>query len=92
MDFSPLFKHQRKQLKIIYVEINGEEIFEDTKDYLKGKCGGVPGGLLVRIQGFHCCGPGVIPGWETDSESWAAWQNKKRTEENVASCFQIFKE
>ena len=72
MDFSPLFKNQRKQLKIIYVEIKEEENFSDTKEDLKENCGGVPGGLLVRIQGFHCCGPGLIPGWETDSESWAA--------------------
>ena len=50
-------------------------------DYLKEKCGGVPGGLLVRIQGFHCCGPGLIPGWETDSKSWAAQRNKKTTKE-----------
>ena len=25
-----------------------------------------PGGLVVRILGFHCCGPGSIPGWETE--------------------------
>ena len=23
---------------------------------------GFPGGLVVRIPGFHCCGPGSIPG------------------------------
>ena len=25
-----------------------------------------PGGLVVRILGFHCYGPGSIPGWGTD--------------------------
>ena len=25
-----------------------------------------PGGLLVRILGFHCRGPGSIPGQETE--------------------------
>ena len=25
-----------------------------------------PGGLVVRILGFHCRGPGSIPGWGTE--------------------------
>ena len=24
-----------------------------------------PGRLVVRIWGFHCCGLGLIPSWET---------------------------
>ena len=25
-----------------------------------------PGGLVVRIPGFHCHGPGSVPGWGTE--------------------------
>ena len=25
-----------------------------------------PGGLMVRIPGFHCHGPGSVPGWGTE--------------------------
>ena len=29
----------------------------------KSEFGDFPGGLMVRILGFHCSGPGSIPGW-----------------------------
>ena len=31
-----------------------------------------PGGLMVRIQHFHCCGPGSIPGLGTEIPHQAA--------------------
>ena len=36
----------------------------------------IPGGLLFRILGFHCCGPGSIPGPETEILQ-AAWHSQK---------------
>ena len=36
-----------------------------------------PGGLVVRILGFHCCDPGSVPGWGT--EIWqAVWHSHKK--------------
>ena len=38
-------------------------------DNQEGNSGGVrwfPGGRVVRIWRFHCCGPGSIPDWETE--------------------------
>ena len=41
-------------------------------------CGGVfPGGLVVRIQRFHCCDPGSIPGRETEISQAAQRIQKK---------------
>ena len=40
--------------------------------------GEFPGGLVVRIQGFHCCGPGSIPGQETKIPQVAAFGKKKK--------------
>ena len=34
-----------------------------------------PGGLVVRIQCFHCCGPGPLSGWETDPTNCTVGQN-----------------
>ena len=34
-----------------------------------------PGGLVVRIQCFHCCGPGPISGWETDPTNCTVGQD-----------------
>ena len=36
-----------------------EGIFKYTHDQR------IPGGLVVRIQHFHCCGQGSVPGWGT---------------------------
>ena len=38
---------------------------------------GVPGGLVVEIQHFHCCDPGSVPGWETDPISCVAEKQKQ---------------
>ena len=35
-----------------------------------------PGGLVVRIPGFHCCGLGSIPGWGTEILQ-AMWGGQK---------------
>ena len=38
-----------------------------------------PGGLVVRILGFHCCGPGSIPGRGTEIlQSHVAKKNKTK--------------
>ena len=36
-----------------------------------------PGGLVVRIQGFHCCIPGSIPGLGTEIPHHMAAKNNK---------------
>ena len=42
-----------------------------------GRQGGeFPGGLVVRIPGIHCCGPGSVPAWTTK-----ILQAKKRKKE-----------
>lgn len=33
-----------------------------------------PGGIVVRIQGFQCCGAGSTPDRETDPTDRAVWQ------------------
>ena len=42
-----------------------------------------PGGLVVRILGFNCCGPGSIPCLETEVLQ-GAWhsQKKKKKDKN----------
>ena len=41
--------------------------------------GEFPGGLVVRIPGFCCRGPGSIPGWGTESPQAAqVWLKKKK--------------
>ena len=35
-----------------------------------------PGGLVVRIPGFHCHGPGSLPVWETEILQ-ATWRSQK---------------
>ena len=37
-----------------------------------------PGGLMVRILGFHCHGPGSIPGWETEIPQAMQCSHKKK--------------
>jgi len=37
-----------------------------------------PGGLVVRISGLHCCGPGLIPGQETDILQAARHSQKEK--------------
>ena len=43
-----------------------------------------PGGLLVRIWCFHCCGLGSIPGWGTEIPQavWCAPPPKKNQNQN----------
>lgn len=33
-----------------------------------------PGGIVVRIHGFQCCGAGSTPDRETDPTDQAVWQ------------------
>lgn len=44
---------------------------------------GVPGGLVVRIQHFNCCGPGSIPGWGTDSPQAVQHVQKNKAKQRV---------
>ena len=37
-----------------------------------------PGGLMVRIPGFHCCGPGSVPGQGAEILQ-AVWWGQKHT-------------
>ena len=39
------------------------EFFHNKKKIFYGE---FPGGLVVRILGFHCCGPGSVPGRGTE--------------------------
>ena len=41
--------------------------------------GEFPGGLVVRIPGFHCHGLGSIPGWGTEipQDMWCGQKKKK---------------
>ena len=36
-----------------------------------------PGGLVVRIPGFHCHAQGSVPAWGTEMPQ-AVWQKKKK--------------
>ena len=40
----------------------------------------LPGGLVVRIKHFHCCGLESIPGWGTEimQATWCSQKKKKR--------------
>ena len=46
--------------------------------YRSGEIGGFPGGLTVKILGFHCHGPGSIPGRGTEMSCSAAKKEKKK--------------
>ena len=51
-----------------------------------------PGGLVVRILGFHCLGPGFIPG-QGNEILQAMWHNQKKKKKNkseVIDCFKKF--
>ena len=48
---------------------------EDTKRKRENR--EFPGGLVVRIPGFHCHGPGSVPVWETEIPQ-ATWQSQKK--------------
>ena len=37
-----------------------------------------PGGLVIRIPGFHCFGPGSIPGLGTEIPQAAEYGKKKK--------------
>ena len=41
-----------------------------------------PGGLVITILGFHCRGPGSVPGWGTEI-SWAKWCGKKKKKKSL---------
>ena len=42
-----------------------------------------PGSLVVRIWGFHCHGPGSLPGWGTEIlASHVALHNRKKTDKD----------
>ena len=40
--------------------------------FLKGNPWEFPGCLIIRILGFHCPGPGSIPGWGRSSKPHGA--------------------
>ena len=40
--------------------------FEELRGDTEHRSTGVPGGLVVGIWCFHCCGPGSIPGLGTE--------------------------
>ena len=42
----------------------------------------LPGGLVVRIKHFHCCGLESIPGWGTEimQATWCSQKKKKERE------------
>ena len=46
---------------------------------------GFPGGLVVRMPGFHCLGPGSIAGWGTEIPQAARCSQKKTREMPRAS-------
>ena len=43
----------------------------------------LPGGLVVRIKHFHCCGLESIPGWGTDHASYMVQPKEKKEREIV---------
>ena len=43
-----------------------------------------PGGLVVRIPDFHCCGVGSIPGWGTEIPQ-AARRGQKKKKKQLSS-------
>ena len=45
----------------------------------KREKGEFPGGLVVRILGFHCCGPGSIPHQGTENPK----EKKKKQREGI---------
>ena len=53
---------------------------------LKLPDGEFPGGLVVRIPGFACQGPGSIPGRGTEIPQ-AAWRGQKKKEKNLPDGF-----
>ena len=50
-----------------------------------------PGGLVVRILGFHCCGLGSIPSWETEIPQAMQLGQKKKKNENKKTYTNILK-
>ena len=43
-----------------------------------------PGGLVIRIQRFHCCGPGSIPGQGTEiSQTSGSGQKGKKKKKDT---------
>ena len=47
------------------------------------KKGEFPGGLVVRILGFYFCGPGSIPGQETEILRVVWWSQKQKAKEST---------
>ena len=46
----------------------------------------LPGGLVVRIKHFHCCGLESIPGWGTDHASYMVQPKEKKEREREREC------
>ena len=61
-----------------------------TIEILKAKnypCRAFPVSLVVRILGFHCQGPGSIPGWGTEIlQTTATWLEKKEKKDILYTC------
>ena len=80
-----------------YLEIPGTRVAEawlcyshSWVDFFPGQIwhieiqwGEFPGGLVVRIPGFHCCGPGSIPGWETEIAQAAQPKEKRKKRKEI---------
>ena len=49
----------------------------------KNQSGESPGSLVVRILGFHCHGPGSIPGHRTSCKLCSMAKKKKKKNQSV---------
>ena len=49
-----------------------------------------PGGLVVRILGFHCCGLGSIPGWVTEIPQASGEAKKKKKKKKKKRSISLF--
>ena len=56
-------------LSVITINVNGQNSNIKNREF--------PGGLVLRILGFHCHGLGSIPGWGTEILQ-AVWCGQKK--------------
>ena len=59
-------------------EYLSDNTIKKKKRKKKKDCWEFPGGLEVRIPGFHCCGPGSIPAQGTEILQLAQHGPKKK--------------
>ena len=68
--------HRINQNFLLFSHVKCNSVFLKLETYPRE----FPGGIVVRIPGFHCHGPGSVPGWGTgDPASYVAQPKKKRT-------------